>query len=50
MHLNPSSNALIGNMIIKLAADHLPEGGRGRDPVGHHHLDQPEHLDRGGTR
>lgn len=27
MHLNPSSNALIGNMIIKLAADHLPEGG-----------------------
>ncbi len=26
-HLNPSSNALIGNMIIKLAADHLPEGG-----------------------
>lgn len=22
MHLNPSSNALIGNMIIKLAADH----------------------------
>lgn len=27
MHLNPSSNALIGNTIIKLAADHLPEGG-----------------------
>lgn len=27
MHLNPSSNPLIGNMIIKLAADHLPEGG-----------------------
>lgn len=27
MHLNPSSNALIGNMIIKLAADHLPAGG-----------------------
>jgi rhamnose transport system substrate-binding protein len=27
MHLNPSSNALIGNMIIKLAADNLPEGG-----------------------
>ena len=27
VHLNPSSNALIGNMIIKLAADHLPEGG-----------------------
>ncbi len=27
-HLNPSSNALIGNMIIKLAADHLPEGGQ----------------------
>ncbi len=26
-HLNPSSNALIGNMIVKLAADHLPEGG-----------------------
>jgi rhamnose transport system substrate-binding protein len=26
MHLNPSSNALIGNMIIKLAADHLPDG------------------------
>ncbi|SMP16365.1 rhamnose ABC transporter substrate-binding protein [Shimia sagamensis] len=26
-HLNPSSNALIGNMIIKLAADHLPDGG-----------------------
>lgn len=27
MHLNPSSAPLIGNMIIKLAADHLPEGG-----------------------
>jgi rhamnose transport system substrate-binding protein len=27
MHLNPSSNPLIGNMIIKLAADHLPGGG-----------------------
>lgn len=27
MHLNPSSSALIGNMIIKLAADHLPDGG-----------------------
>ena len=27
MHLNPSSNALIGNMIIKLAAAHLPDGG-----------------------
>ncbi|MBR9765345.1 MAG: rhamnose ABC transporter substrate-binding protein [Rhodobacteraceae bacterium] len=26
-HLNPSSNALIGNMIVKLAADELPEGG-----------------------
>lgn len=26
-HLNPSSNALIGNMIIKLAADELPDGG-----------------------
>ncbi len=27
MHLNPSSSALIGNTIIKLAADHMPEGG-----------------------
>jgi len=27
LHLNPSSSALIGNMIIKLAADHLPDGG-----------------------
>ncbi|MCK8463748.1 rhamnose ABC transporter substrate-binding protein [Aliiroseovarius sp. S1339] len=27
VHLNPSSNPLIGNMIIKLAADHLPDGG-----------------------
>lgn len=27
MHLNPSSSALIGETIIKLAADHLPEGG-----------------------
>jgi rhamnose transport system substrate-binding protein len=27
MHLNPSGNDLIGNTIIKLAADHLPEGG-----------------------
>ena len=27
MHLYPSSSALIGNTIIKLAADHLPEGG-----------------------
>lgn len=28
MHLNPSSAPLIGNMIIKLAADHMPEGGQ----------------------
>jgi rhamnose transport system substrate-binding protein len=28
MQLNPSSNPLIGNMIIKLAADHLPDGGQ----------------------
>lgn len=27
MHLNPSSSALIGNMIIKMAADNLPDGG-----------------------
>jgi rhamnose transport system substrate-binding protein len=27
MHLNPSSPALIGNTIIKLAADHMPDGG-----------------------
>ena len=27
MHLNPSSNALIGNTIIKLAADHMEGGG-----------------------
>jgi rhamnose transport system substrate-binding protein len=27
MHLNPSSNPLIGNMIIKLAAENLPDGG-----------------------
>lgn len=27
VHLNPSSNPLIGNMIVKLAADHLPNGG-----------------------
>lgn len=27
LHLNPSSNPLIGNMIIKLAADHMPDGG-----------------------
>jgi len=27
MHLNPSSTALIGNTIIKLAADNMPEGG-----------------------
>ncbi|MDQ1901824.1 rhamnose ABC transporter substrate-binding protein [Paracoccus sp. WLY502] len=27
MHLDPSSAPLIGNTIIKLAADHLPEGG-----------------------
>ncbi|SHI77966.1 rhamnose ABC transporter substrate-binding protein [Wenxinia saemankumensis] len=28
MHLNPSSNPLIGNMILRLAADELPEGGQ----------------------
>ncbi|BBU57150.1 rhamnose ABC transporter substrate-binding protein [Mameliella alba] len=28
MHLNPSSNPLIGNTIIKLAADELPDGGK----------------------
>jgi len=28
LHLNPSSNPLIGNMLIKLAADHLPDGGQ----------------------
>lgn len=27
LHLNPSDTALIGETIIKLAADHLPEGG-----------------------
>ncbi|UUP18107.1 rhamnose ABC transporter substrate-binding protein [Nitratireductor thuwali] len=27
MHLNPSSNALIGEMCVKMAAEHLPEGG-----------------------
>lgn len=27
MHLNPSSNPLIGKTIVKLAADNLPEGG-----------------------
>lgn len=27
MHLNPSSSELIGNTIIKLAADNLPQGG-----------------------
>lgn len=27
MHLSPSSNPLIGNTIVKLAADQLPEGG-----------------------
>lgn len=27
MHLNPSSTELIGNTIIKLAADHMPDGG-----------------------
>jgi rhamnose transport system substrate-binding protein len=27
IHLNPSDNALIGETIIKLAADYLPEGG-----------------------
>lgn len=27
MHLNPSSNALIGNMCVKMAADNLPGGG-----------------------
>ena len=27
MHLNPSSTPLIGNTIIKLAADHMPNGG-----------------------
>ncbi|MFK8076606.1 MAG: rhamnose ABC transporter substrate-binding protein [Granulosicoccus sp.] len=27
MHLNPSSNSLIGNMIVKMAADQLPDGG-----------------------
>jgi rhamnose transport system substrate-binding protein len=27
MHLNPSSNALIGIMCVKLAADNLPDGG-----------------------
>ena len=27
MHLNPSSTDLIGNTIIKLAADHMPSGG-----------------------
>jgi len=28
VHLNPSSEPLIGNMIVKLAADHLPDGGQ----------------------
>lgn len=28
MHLNPSSTELIGNTIVKLAADHMPGGGQ----------------------
>jgi len=28
VHLNPSSTDLIGNTIIKLAADHMPDGGQ----------------------
>lgn len=28
MHLNPSSTPLIGNTILKLAADHMPDGGQ----------------------
>ena len=28
LHLNPSSNELIGGMIIRLAADHMPDGGQ----------------------
>ena len=48
MHLNPSSNALIGNMCVQMAADVLLRGqGRGRHPLGHRHRHQPEHLDRG---
>ncbi len=27
MHLNPSSTPLIGNTILRLAADHMPDGG-----------------------
>lgn len=27
MHLNPSSNQLIGEMCVRMAAEHLPEGG-----------------------
>jgi rhamnose transport system substrate-binding protein len=27
MHLNPSSTELIGNTILRLAADHMPDGG-----------------------
>jgi len=42
VHLNPSSNELIGKMCLKLAAERQ---GRFRDPVCHHHLDQPEYLD-----
>ena len=47
VHLNPSSNELIGNMCLKLAADSSAgRQGRFRHPVGDLHLDQPEHLDR----
>ena len=47
IHLNPSSNELIGNMCLKLAAySSAGRQGRFRHSVRDLHLDQPEHLDR----
>ena len=47
MHLNPSDTNLIGETIIKLAADYSAGRRRRRHPVGLFDRDQPELLDRG---
>ena len=49
MHLNPSSTPLIGNTIIKLAADHMPDGGDVA-PVRDGNGNQPKCLDCSGKR
>ncbi len=47
MHLSASSTPLIGAKQVQMIEGRPQRRGRGRDPVGRLHHDEPEQLDRG---